>query len=138
VVWFGWALRLGIVGVASWVLAGLVPLILDELNGINACPMLGPLPACYLVGFGYVAMAVAAIYSPRTLTVLFLLGWTPVFLLALSGSTMEILGHNTCPTSPAGTPLCYYSLTVASVLLLAFLFGRHLQQTVKNTNRQTK
>ncbi len=140
-VWFGWALRLGIVGVASWILAGLTPLILDELNGIDACPMLGPIPACYLVGIGYFAMAVAVIFSPRKLTVLFLLGWTPVFLLALSGSTLEILGYNTCPTSPAGTPLCYFSLFVASLLLPVFLFSRNLQQTnidgPRRANEQT-
>ena len=141
-VWFGWALRLGIVGVASWILAGLTPLILDELNGIDACPMLGPIPACYLVGIGYFAMAVAVIFSPRKLTVLFLLGWTPVFLLALSGSTLEILGYNTCPTSPAGTPLCYFSLFVASLLLPVFLFSRNLQQTnidgPRHANEQDK
>jgi len=129
VVGFGWTLRLGIVGVAIWVLFGLAPLILDQLNGIDACPMLGPLPACYLVGFGYVAMAVAVIFSPCRLTVLFLLGWAPVFLLALSGSTMEILGHNTCPTSPTGTPLCYFSLVVATLLLPVFLLSRYLQRT---------
>lgn len=128
-VWFSRALRLGIIGVASWVLAGLAPLILDELNGIDTCPMLGPIPACYLVGFGYVAMAAAVIFSPRKLTVLFLLGWTPVFLLALSGSTMEILGYNTCPTSPAGIPLCYFSLTVATLLLPVFFLSRNLQRS---------
>lgn len=130
-VWFSWVLRLGIIWVASWVLAGLIPLILDELNGIDACPMLGPIPACYLVGFGYVAMAIATIISPRKLTVLFLLGWTPVFLLALSGSIMEILGHSTCPISPQGTPLCYFSLTVAALLLPVFLISRHLQHSKK-------
>jgi hypothetical protein len=129
VVWISWALRLGIIGVASWVLTGLTPLILDELNGIDACPMLGPIPACYPVGLGYFAMAAAAIFSPRRLTMLFLVGWAPVFLLALSGSTMEILGHNTCPISPAGTPLCFYSLTVAALLLPVFLLCRKLQNS---------
>ncbi len=137
-VWFGWTLRLGIVVVASWVLAGLAPLILDELRGIDACPMLGPIPACYLVGCGYFAMAVAVIFSPRRLTALFLLGWVPVFLLALSGSTLEILGRPTCPTSPSGAPLCYFSLAVASLLLLAFLFGRHFQRAVDTTYRRAK
>jgi len=138
VVWFSWALRLGIVGVASWVLTGLAPLILDELSGIIACPMLGPIPACYLVGIGYFAMAVAVIFSPRRLMVLFLVGWAPVFLLALTGSTLEILGRPTCPASPSGTPLCYFSLAVASLLLPAFLFGRHLQPVVNNTNQHAK
>jgi len=138
VLWVGWALRLGTIVVASTVLAGLAPLILSELRGVNACPMLGPIPACYPVGFGYLLMAVAAIFSPRRLMVLFLLGWAPVFLLALSGSTMEIMGRPTCPASPAGTPLCYFSLAVATLLLPAFLFGRHYQRAVNTTNRQAQ
>jgi hypothetical protein len=96
------------------------------MKGIDTCPMLGPVPACYLVGFGYVAMALAVLLSPRQFTVLFFVGWTPVFLLALSGSTMEIMGHNTCPSSPSGIPLCYFSLTVAVLLLPVFLLSRHL------------
>ena len=134
-IWVGWALRLGIIVIASWVLAGLAPLVLDELRGIEACPNLGPVPACYLVACGYLAMAVAVVFSPRRLTVLFLLGWTPVFLLALSGTTMEILDYPTCPSSPTGTPLCYFSLTVAALLLPMFLFGRYLQRSTKKNIR---
>lgn len=137
-VWLGWAMRLGVVVVASWVLAGLTPLILDEMRGVDACPMLGPVPACYLVGFGYIAMAIAVLFSPRRLTLVFLLGWAPVFLLALSGSSMEILGRPTCPVSPAGTPLCYFSLAVASLLLPAFLIGRYFQREVNNTHRRVR
>lgn len=127
-VWVGWALLLVILAVAIWVLAGLGPLILDELRGIDACPKLGPVPACYLVGIGYLAIAIAVVFSPRRLTALFLLGWTPVLLLALSGSIMEIMGHPTCPVSPTGTPLCYFSLGVSLVLLPVFLLARYLQR----------
>lgn len=136
--WLYWALRLSVFVIASWVLAGLAPLVLDELRGIEVCPRLGTVPACYLVGVGYVAMATAVAFSPRRLTIFFLLGWTPVFLLALSGSTMEILGNPTCPNSPAGIPLCYFSLAIASLLLPMFLLGRHLQPTTGHTDRQTK
>ena len=124
--WLGWALRLGIAAVAGFVLKGLAPVILDEWQGLDACPNVGPVPACYIVGLCYVAMAVAALYAPRRLTVLFLLGWVPVFSLALTGSTMEILGHPTCPESPTGTPMCFYSLAVASLLLPAFWIARRL------------
>ena len=131
-VWVGWALRIMVVIVASWVLAGLVPLVLDEFRGIDACPMLGPLPACFPVGLGYFAMAIAALFSPRKLTVLFLLGWAPVFLLALTGSILEIFGRTTCPASPAGTPLCNFSLAVASLILPVFLLSRHFQPAANN------
>ena len=134
-VWVAWTLRLGIVVVASWVLAGLAPLILDQFRGIDTCPMLGPIPACYLVGSGYFAMTIAVVFSPRKLTLLFLLGWAPVFLLALTGSTLEVLGRTACPASPSGTPLCYFSLAIASLLLPVFLLGRHLQPANNHANR---
>lgn len=127
--WLGWALRLGIAAVTVLVLYGLAPVILNEWRGLDACPKLGTLPACYIAGLGYVAMAIAVLFAPRRLTALFLLGWAPVFALALTGSTMEILGHPTCPASPTGTPMCFYSLVVVSLLLPAFWVGRRLQRT---------
>ena len=127
--WLGWALRLGIAAVTVLVLYGLAPVILNEWRGLDACPKLGTLPACYIAGLGYVAMAIAVLFAPRRLTALFLLGWAPVFALALTGSTMEILGHPTCPASPTGTPMCFYSLAVVSLLLPAFWIGRRLQRT---------
>ena len=127
--WLGWALRLGIAAVTVLVLYGLAPVILNEWWGLDACPKLGTLPACYIAGLGYVAMAIAVLFAPRRLTALFLLGWAPVFALALTGSTMEILGHPTCPASPTGTPMCFYSLAVAALLLPAFWVGRRLQRT---------
>ncbi len=128
--WLGWALRLGIAAVTVLVLYGLAPVILNEWRGLDACPKLGTLPACYIAGLGYVAMAIAVLFAPRRLTALFLLGWAPVFALALTGSTMEILGHPTCPASPTGTPMCFYSLVVVSLLLPAFWIGRRLQRTI--------
>jgi len=128
VLWIGWALRFGIVAVASFVLVGLAPLILDAMKGLDACPMLGPVPACYPVGLGYIAMMIATIISPQRLTTVFMFGWAPVFLLALSGSTLQFLGQPTCPLSPTGTPLCYFSLAIASFLLPAYLFSRHLHR----------
>ena len=128
--WLSWVMRLGIVVVGGLVLTSLAPVILNDWQGLDACPRLGPIPACYVVGLSYGAMAIAALFAPRRLTALFLLGWAPVFVIALTGSTMEILGHPTCPVSPAGTPMCYYSLVVASLLLPAFWVVRRLLRTM--------
>ena len=122
-----WFFRLGIIAVTVLVLYSLAPVIFNDWQGLEACPKLGPVPACYVVGLSYGAMAVAALWAPRRLTALFLLGWAPVFAIAVTGSTMEILGHPTCPLSPAGTPMCYYSLAVASILLPAFWVVRRLR-----------
>ncbi len=130
----GWTLRLGITAVTVLVLNGLVPVVLNEWRGIEACPRLGAVPACYVVGLGYSLMAVAVIFAPRRLTALFLLGWAPVFAMAFIGSTMEILGRPTCPVSPTGTPMCFYSLAVASTLLPAFWVSRRLAARAVHEN----
>jgi len=102
----------------------LAPVIASEWQGLDGCPNLGPLPACYLVAVAYAAMAIAALVAPRQLTWMFLLGWLPVFALAAMGSTLELSGRPTCPVSSSGTPMCYYSLALAATLLPLFFFAR--------------
>ncbi|MGH1478024.1 MAG: hypothetical protein ACRBM6_04725 [Geminicoccales bacterium] len=118
--WLRWLSRGFILTVTASVLYGLAPVVINQWHAGNACPTLGAIPACYLVMICYVAMAVSAVMAPRRLSWLFLLGWLPVFLLALTGSTMEILGRETCPQSPTGIPMCYYSFLIASMLIPAF------------------
>ena len=103
------------------VLYRLSPVVADKWQGLDSCPDIGPLPACYLVGLCYAAMALAALAAPRRLFWLFIAGWVPVFLLALGGTTLELSGRPTCPPSPTGLPMCYFSLAIACLLLPAFL-----------------
>lgn len=124
--WLSWPVRIGILAVAAFVLNGLFPVILNEWWGIAACPRLGPVPVCYVVGLGYSAMVAAVLFAPRKLAALFLLGWVPVFAIAFFGSAMEILGRPTCQASSTGTPMCYYSLAIAALLLPAFWVSRRL------------
>lgn len=85
-----------------------------HMSGAEACPTLGPIPACYLVLAGYLAMLLAAI---RPMKRLFIIGWLPVFLLASSGVAGEILSDSpVCPQTLAGFPKCYFSFALASVL----------------------
>lgn len=118
-------MRLVILGVAAMALYGLLPVILSEWQGTKPCPAVGPIPACYGVGAGYAAMGVAALIGPARAGWLFLAGWLPVFLLAFGGTALELAGQPTCPLTPSGTPLCYYSLAIAGLVLLpAYLVAR--------------
>ena len=119
-------LRIVIVLIAGAVVASLLPLIASEWRAGGACPKLGPLPACYVVGAAYTAMGVAALIGTRSPVWLFLLGWLPVFGLAAVGTSLEIFGRPTCPLSSSGIPLCYFSLALALFLLPAFLFSRRV------------
>lgn len=110
--------------ISLFVLFRLVPVIQSEWLGQDGCPNIGPLPACYLVAVCYALMGFAALVNPRKLTIAFAIGWVPVFLLALSGSVLEVMGNDTCPHAPDGTPLCFYSLALATLLVPLFWLAR--------------
>ncbi len=117
-------MRGAIFAIAAGVIYSLWPVILEQWNNSNGCPKLGPVPACYLVAVAYAAIGIAALFAPRRFTWMFFAGWAPVFLLAATGSTFEMIGRTTCPVSSSGVPLCYYSLALAMALVPAFLFAR--------------
>ena len=103
--------------IAIFVLINLSPVSLAEWSGEDACPNIGPLPACYLVMLCYAMIGLAAAFNPRRLVWMFIIGWLPVFALALTGTTLEVLGHGTCPVSESGIPMCYISLALAVALV---------------------
>jgi len=123
-------LRLGLTGISLYVLSGIVPVSLSHWQTGNACPNLGPIPACYVVSVCYAAMGIAALLWNKPLNWLFFAGSTPVILLALVGSVLELTGYPTCPRLDSGFPLCYLSLFVGIMMLVGFLY------TLKCENRQ--
>lgn len=124
---FSRLLRLGLVAFSLYVLSGIVPISFTQWHTGNACPMLGPVPACYVVSICYAAMGITALLWNRPLKWLFFAGASPVILLALAGSSLELLGHPTCPRSATGWPLCYASLFVGLMMLSVFLFALKLE-----------
>lgn len=119
-IWLSRLLRVGVVLMCLVVLSGIIPISLTHFQTGDACPNLGPIPACYLVSICYAAMALAALVGWRNLRWLFFAGATPVLLLAAVGTTLELSGRPTCPLSDEGLPLCYVSLAMGCSLLLAF------------------
>ena len=109
---------------AAYVLLQLAPVIQTEWRGQDGCPEVGPIPACYLVAVCYALMAFAALINPRKLRIAFVIGWAPVFALALAGSVLELMGHDTCPDAPNGVPMCFYSLALATALVPLFWLAR--------------
>jgi len=124
--------RLSILLVCVLALYRLFPVVAEQLRGLEACPLLGPVPACYLVFAGYIAMGVSVVLQPLRSGWLFLSGWLPVFLFALTGTSLELLGRPTCPRSAADVPLCFFSLAIASVLLAAFILARRTSLTIEH------
>lgn len=96
-------------------------LTLEHLKHGEVCPTLGPIPACIIVFLGYFLMLGAAIFiNKQPAKPAFVLGWTPVFILAFLGVTLELIKGETCPSGAFGIPQCFFSLGM--VLLCGVLF----------------
>ena len=119
--------RIIIAALALLGLSGVLPVSLAELSSGAACPHLGLVPACHLVLLAYATVLMTVLHRRLWNGWMFLLGWFPVFALAATGSTLELLGNGTCPKTAGGIPKCYFSLGLAVVLVLPFLF--HIAKT---------
>lgn len=91
------------------------------ITEVARCPSVFSIPACFIVAIGYFLMFFAAVaHKQSNIKWAFILGWLPVFLLALVGSILEVSNGNTCPQSNMGIPLCYISLGL--VVMVAMLY----------------
>ena len=129
--------RLVVVGICIVGLFGVVPIAFRQATGTAPCPALGLVPACYVVLLGY-ALIGASIFSGHGLrTPLFAAGWIPVFGLALTGSSMEVLGYEACPRSADNIPTCFFSLALTIALIVAFFVERFYWPNSKQANGST-
>ena len=90
-------------------------------SGDASCPMIGSLPACYIILIGY-SLIVLSMYPrlPKA-SILFLVGWAPVITLALAGVVGELTDLLQCPNLENGIPQCFISAALASIVgLLAW------------------
>jgi hypothetical protein len=131
----GLALR-AVIGFFALVgLAGVLPVSMAELTTGSACPHLGPVPACHLVSIAYAAVLISVLHSRLWKPSLFLLAWSPIFLLAATGSGLELTGHGTCPKTSGEIPKCFFSLGLAVALIVPFLI--HFAQTRRSNAENT-
>ena len=91
------------------------------VTDIAPCPTVVSIPACYVVTIGYFLMLLATLFNNKvTAKWLFIVGWTPVVLLALVGSMLELSQGDICPKSSIGIPLCYVSLSFATLVAVLY------------------
>ncbi len=83
------------------------------------CPVIGVVPACYVVLIGYCVIVLSMHPRLRRASVFFLLGWIPVATLAFFGVIGELTNWLECPRTDTGIPQCYISLSL--VLLIGLL-----------------
>lgn len=99
-------------------------LSLAHLKTGEVCPMIGPVPACFVVLAGY-TLIFAAAWAPRTAApFVFAAGFTQVFGLAATGVALELAHGDICPKTSGGIPQCFLSFALAALTLILFLRAR--------------
>ena len=89
----------------------------------EACPLLGPVPACYIAFAGYLMMAFALAalgLGSKTLSWVFWTGLAVAGGLALLGSAFELIRGNICPRAFGWLPMCYVSLAFSVLIGLLY------------------
>jgi hypothetical protein len=91
------------------------------VTGTAPCPDFLEVPLCYLAALGYLSMFTSQIpplrdFKPR----LFYPAWALVFVIAISGTGVEILVGDACPKTSGGVPMCYISLGFCAAILLLY------------------
>ena len=109
----GWLILL----IAAFGTAAVTQISWKHLTGQKHCPTIGPVPICYLVFAGYVAILLSVFTQSLPL---FLGGLIPVFGFAAAGTFGElVLKKDVCPKTSGGIPQCYFSFAASSVLAVS-------------------
>ena len=117
--------RAAIIILASIGILGVGRISINHWTGEASCPMIGPLPACYIILIGYSLIVLSVYPGLQQTSLLFLIGWVPVITLALIGVVGELTDIIQCPQLENGLPQCYLSAVLALILgLIAWLLFR--------------
>ena len=113
----------GIITLSIFGLIGVSTISYRHITGIEQCPMIGILPACYLIVAGYLLLLISPLLRDNIGRVSFYVGIAIVFGLAIVGSTGELTGTIRCPHTQSGLPKCYISALFSWIILvLGILF----------------
>jgi hypothetical protein len=117
-------LRTAIFLLASVGVLGVGRISVSHWTGEASCPMISSLPACYVILIAYSLIVLSTYPRLQKALLVFLIGWVPVTILALTGVVGELTGILQCPHLENGIPQCFISAAFASIigLLAWFLF----------------
>jgi len=108
--------RTAIVLLASIGVLGGGRISISHWTGEASCPIIGSLPACYIILIGYSLIVLSMYPRLQKAFVLFLIGWVPVVMLALTGVVGELTDVLQCPHLENGIPQCYLSVALALII----------------------
>lgn len=109
-------------------LYGALSVSYTTITGTAPCPDVQGLPVCFVVAVGYLMMVTSQFMPYKEWGKwIFLSGGLVVFLIAVTGTLLEIINGNTCPQSDDGLPLCYVSLTLSILILVLSFLNQKIQ-----------
>ena len=116
-------LRISIIILALLGFIGVSKISYIHYIGEESCPMIGILPACYLIFIAYAMVVVSMFPKIKKAKTVFIIGWLPIIVLALIGTVGEITQSMQCPRMDSGFPKCYLSAVFSIIIgILAWLF----------------
>jgi len=104
--------------VLLFVIYGSWELSVTDFRQKDICPKVLGIPACYLVLIFFILVLLShlleRVFDNKLWYFVFI---AFPFLLALGGTLAEISGTVVCPRTSGGTPMCYISLGMCSLLI---------------------
>jgi hypothetical protein len=116
---------LSTLGIGLW---GGLSVSYTNFTAQQVCPHLAGLAICYIVTIAYGLMLITLFMKrSRFHLILLFTAWTITFLIALSGSVLEIIHGAVCPTTSFMLPLCYVSLAMCLAIAALYSIDRFWQ-----------
>ncbi len=95
---------------------GIAGLVWDEIQTGNGCPKIWIIPACVIVMLCFLIPLIVHLFKKYN-TIYF--GFTGLALIiAIIASFMQFNGQGECPKLDNGTPMCYLSFVLFSILII--------------------
>jgi hypothetical protein len=103
-----------------------------NFTGDHLCPHIAGLVICYVVTIAYGLMFVSLFIQKAVLRVsLFLPAWGITFLIALTGTSLELTKGDVCPKTTGLIPLCFVSLAMCLLIIVLYFTGKYkIKRTV--------
>lgn len=121
--------RISIIILALFGVWGVAKISMNHWTGESACPMIGQAPICYIILIGYSLIVLSMYPQLKKAAIVFLLGWLPVMLFALTGVIGELTNTLQCPQTPTGIPACYFSAAFSLIIgIFSLLVFRNNEQ----------
>ena len=123
-------IRLSIFVILIIGLIGAGGLVLEEFKTGDGCPKIIGIPMCLVILICIIIPFIAHLFKKWNLLYFLFTGLAGS--VALVASIMQFTGNAECPKTSSGTPMCYFSLLLFSILFLLKTIEMNQNKTIAN------